>query len=357
MLNLPPAGSQKKGWPWEVEASMLKEQDEQPSLPPRVTIVTPSYNQGCFLEETIRSVLLQNYNNIEYIIIDGGSTDETREIIEKYSDWITYWVSEADGGQANAINKGWSVATGEFVTWLNSDDILFPNAVNVAVRKLSENPRIGIVYGDVIVRSENAWTRDIPYVIKGRPFRIGEIKRCWVNPIPQPGFLMRKEVMTRIGKLDETMQFSFDLDYWVRAATNRVELCYIPVTLAQFRMHYKSKSYKDKVARIKDSYYILTKINDIKYKSRLITNLYDIGYFCSAAIDMARTDLKEPNATINTVKQIISLLKPNCTRELSLMMLVTYSVGCLKLWTRFIRNMGWSSIRIKRYIMRSLQNI
>src|SRR5215208_2659718 len=115
---------------------------------PRVSIITPSFNQGQFLEETMHSVLEQDYPNIEYIVVDGGSADNSVEIIKKYQGQLAWWVSEKDRGHADALNKGFSHATGEILAWLNSDDVYFPNAVSQAVSFLKTNPAIGMVYGD-----------------------------------------------------------------------------------------------------------------------------------------------------------------------------------------------------------------
>src|SRR6266540_1724223 len=119
------------------------------SLPtqPKVSIITPSFNQGQFLEESIRSVLEQDYPSIEYIIVDGGSRDNSVEIIQKYQHRLTWWVSEKDKGHADALNKGFSHATGEILAWLNSDDIYFPDAVLEAVSVIKAHPHVGMVYG------------------------------------------------------------------------------------------------------------------------------------------------------------------------------------------------------------------
>ena len=118
------------------------------SSAPKVSIVTPSYNQGQFIEATINSVLSQDYPNLEYIITDGGSKDESVAIIKKYQDHLAWWVSEKDAGHADAINKGLSHATGEILAWINSDDIYFPGAVSEAVAFLTDHPEVGMVYGD-----------------------------------------------------------------------------------------------------------------------------------------------------------------------------------------------------------------
>src|SRR6185295_7144434 len=115
---------------------------------PKVSVITPSFNQGQFLEASIRSVLAQDYPNIEYIVVDGGSKDESVEVIKKFQDRLKWWVSEKDKGHADALNKGFSHATGEILAWLNSDDIYFPKAVSEAVAILRTRPEVGMVYGD-----------------------------------------------------------------------------------------------------------------------------------------------------------------------------------------------------------------
>src|SRR5262245_16909311 len=129
LAELPPPPVGKIGWPWTIETLKLPSVSSDGLPWPSISIVTPSYNQGQFIEETIRSVLLQGYPNLEYIIIDGGSKDQTVDIIHKYEPWLTYWVSRKDRGQAHAINDGLRRASGTIFNWINSDDVLAPNAL------------------------------------------------------------------------------------------------------------------------------------------------------------------------------------------------------------------------------------
>ena len=143
LKDLPPPPEGTHGFPWtKGTPPQYNEQNW-----PKITIITPSFNQGQYIEQTIRSVLLQSYTNLEYIVIDGGSTDNTIEIIEKYSDFITYWVSEKDNGQSHAINKGLKQATGDVFNWLNSDDYYLPNALLTVGKYFAQNNQLEVLCG------------------------------------------------------------------------------------------------------------------------------------------------------------------------------------------------------------------
>lgn len=144
--------STKKGWPWTIETDP-KTYDSEQSWP-KLTIVTPSYNQGIYIEETIRAVLLQNYPNLEYIVIDGGSNDGTKEILEKYSPWISYWQSEKDNGQGHAINKGFSLGSGEIYGWINSDDFHMISAFHTLANAFRDQ-QVNLIYGDGLNLTED----------------------------------------------------------------------------------------------------------------------------------------------------------------------------------------------------------
>jgi glycosyltransferase involved in cell wall biosynthesis len=204
---------------------------------PKVSIVTPSFNQGQFLEASIRSVLEQDYPNIEYIIVDGGSKDNSVEIIKKYQEHLSWWVSEKDKGHADALNKGFSRATGDILAWLNSDDIYFPNAVSEAVTVLQRHSEVGMVYGDADLIDNSGETVG-QFGSKQTSYK--QMLRGSVH-IPQATTFFRADTWQKVGPLDLSLFFSFDYDLWVRIAkVSRV--LYIPRRWAKFRIHGAGKT-------------------------------------------------------------------------------------------------------------------
>src|SRR5262249_52247597 len=145
--DLPPPPGDKRGWPWTIEGPSLPQQISNGSPWPRISIVTPSYNQGQFIEETIRSVVLQGYPNLEYIVMDGGSKDGTLNILRKYEDAIDFWISAPDKGQAAAINKGIATASGEILAWLNSDDTYELGVLSAVAKTFQQHPDADVVSG------------------------------------------------------------------------------------------------------------------------------------------------------------------------------------------------------------------
>ena len=204
---------------------------------PLVSIVTPSYNQAGFLEETIRSVLDQDYPLLEYLIVDGGSTDGSLEIIQRYAHRLAWWVSEPDRGQTDAINKGFDRARGEILAWLNSDDTYLPGAVSEAVAYLQSHTETGMVYGNANLVDE------LGRVIGKFPARQTDyhrLRRGYVH-IPQQAAFFRAELWRKVGPLDPTFFFAMDYDLWVRLArTSRLD--YYPRPWANFRLHGNAKS-------------------------------------------------------------------------------------------------------------------
>jgi len=235
-LPSPPPG--KTGWPWTEESPQLPDTMPDGSRWPRISIVTPSLNQGRFIEETIRSVLLQGYPDLEYIIIDGGSTDNTIEIIKKYERWITYWVSEPDKGQAHAINKGFKRVTGQIVAWLNSDDIYCKNIFKNVVKNIIFLKK-DIIYSDVIIINDKS---KLVRIDKATPFKKDELLKYWKKNyyIPQPTVFFRKSVIDDF-ILNENMHYAFDWDFWIRIS-KKYKFNYVDQILAKYRLYDTSKT-------------------------------------------------------------------------------------------------------------------
>jgi glycosyltransferase involved in cell wall biosynthesis len=219
LTELPPPPPGKTGWPWTEESPQLPDTMPDPLTGsgrvapwPWVSIVTPSYNQTQFIEETIRSVLLQGYPNLEYIIIDGGSTDGSVEIIRKYEPWLTYWVSEPDRGQAEAINKGWKRSTGHILAWLNSDDLYRPGALG----------RVAEAFQclDAVVAVGACAITDIDRNVVGcKLSRHLDPKHFLyeVASVPgQPSVFLARPVIEEVGGLDESLHYILDWEYWLR---------------------------------------------------------------------------------------------------------------------------------------------
>jgi len=212
-LPAPPRG--KKGWPWTEESPQLPDAMPDGHPWPKISIVTPSYNQGRFIEETIRSVLLQGYPDLEYIIIDGGSTDGSVDIIKQYEKWLTYWVSEPDRGQSDAINKGFKKASGEIYTWLNSDDYLLENALRNIAMAYSISPEAGAWCGDCMrVYADGK----LLSVESPKRLELDGLAQWFVNHFSQSACFFSRKAWQECGPLDETLHYAMDFDLWLKIA-------------------------------------------------------------------------------------------------------------------------------------------
>lgn len=204
---------------------------------PQVTIVTPSFNQARYLQATIESVLDQDYPHVEYVIVDGGSTDGSLEIIRDVQDRLAWWASEPDSGQTDAVNKGFARAHGDIFAWLNSDDVYFPDAVGQAVAYLQAHPDVGLVYGDADYIDESG-RRIGRFPAAATDYR--RLRRGYVH-IPQQSAFFRARLWRMLGPLDPAFYFAMDYDLWVRIASVS-PIRYVRQTWAGFRLHDAAKT-------------------------------------------------------------------------------------------------------------------
>ncbi len=203
---------------------------------PRVSIVTPSFNQAQFLEQTIKSVLGQEYPDLEYMIVDGASTDGSVEIIQRYAGRLSWWVSEKDRGQGEAINKGFARATGEIVGWLNSDDVYQPGAIAAAVEAFQAHPEAGLVFSDVLaIDGENR----VLNLMRCGDWGLDELMSFHI--LNQPGVFMKRAVLEQAGYLDPSFHYMLDTHLWLRMA-QIAPMVYVRKTLAAGRFHPQAKN-------------------------------------------------------------------------------------------------------------------
>lgn len=239
IATLPPPPPGKTGWPWTEGAPALPATAPGGRPWPRLSLITPSYNQGQFLEETLRSVLLQGYPDLEYIVVDGGSQDESAAIIAKYAPWLSFWVSERDHGQAEAINKGFARATGGLIGWLNSDDYLLPGSLARIAQAHLERPE-AILLGDVELFTQDGTFAKV-FEQKGVSFRA--MVEVWSPGMfwSQPGTFIPLTAYKQVGGLDESLRFVFDRD-WMCRLLRVAPVHYLRAPVARFRMHDASKT-------------------------------------------------------------------------------------------------------------------
>lgn len=251
LQELPPPPPDRIGWPWTEESARAPELCEGKPWP-KISIITPSYMQGEFLEHTIRSVLLQGYPDIEYFILDGGSTDESRAIIQKYEPWLAGWRCEKDGGQAATVNEGWARTTGAILAWINSDDWYHPRAfVNVAERYCSADA--DWIAGPIDdcdaegqpLRRHPAWHTPLAQTLGYREFGYF-----------QPGMFWSRKLVEQVGNLDEAMHCCFDLDFWARSLVAGYTLSPLDTPVACFRQHGTSKSTRRTETTMRESWEI-----------------------------------------------------------------------------------------------------
>ena len=245
---------------------------------PLVTVITPAYNQGIFLRDTIESVLSQDYPNIELLVLNDGSTDDTEKILQEYTGRIK-WETQKNMGQTATINKGWRQTNGEIITWLNSDDTYLPGAVKAGVDYLLAHPETGIVFADSVFTEA-----DGTHLERTRPVPIFNYKNFVTgceNPISQPSSFIRREVLTKAGELDPTFYYFMDWDFWLRVGLY-YPIVHIDGVWSTYRLHAESKTVSQSKKAAPELLYMYNKFfsredlpADIKsLKKKAMMNMY-----------------------------------------------------------------------------------
>lgn len=260
---------------------------------PYVTVVTPAYNQADFLRDTIESVLSQDYPNIEFVVFDDGSTDETPNILSDYGDRF-YWETQKNMGQTPTINKGWSMTNGEIITWLNSDDTFYdPTSVRTGVEFLLNNPEVGVVFGDSMFTEA-----DGKEIRPTRPITdftyLKFVKNC-ENSISQPSAFIRRDVVRKVGELDSKYFYFMDWDFWLRAGLH-FKLEHIDKILSTYRLHADSKTVAQSKKAAPELEYMYKKYfsrDDIPEEIRAVEKEAMMNmYFTSGSYYLAGNDSK-----------------------------------------------------------------
>ena len=240
-LPVSPAG--KKGWPWDAAVRRVPEKMPNRQPWPRITVVTPAYNQAQFLEETMRSVLMQGYPNLEYIVINDGATDNTEEVIRRYESYLDFWTTQKNSGQPTAVNNGMARATGEILGWINSDDLLLPRALErTALARMNPEVKITCGFREVI----DSDSRITWHWVHPRPNNEDLKRICYVG---QETVFWNREVWEKAGPLGAEWRFALDFDLWNKFMTAGYTFHLLPYFLGAFRLHPASKGSTMKTIR------------------------------------------------------------------------------------------------------------
>lgn len=237
---------------------------QPPETLPRLSVVVPSYNQAPFLERTLRSIVDQRYPNLEIIVMDGGSTDGSLQICERYSDFISHLESGPDGGQSAAIAKGFSLATGEYISWLNSDDTYSPGALIALGSALAANPRIDFIYGNTHLIDDA--DRVVAYKRSAR--YVAGVMRYAFLTVPQMSAFWRRSLYEEVGGIDTTLRFCMDYDLFVRMAARSAPVR-IDTDIGNFRLHGMSKTSTLEDVRLAEDDLVHTRYCAVKPSRRI----------------------------------------------------------------------------------------
>jgi len=280
---LPEPSSDKTGWPWTEESDPLPPLQPDNNPWPRISIITPSFNQGQFIEETIRSILLQNYPNLEYIIIDGNSTDDSPEIIRKYDPWITYWVSEQDLGQSHAINKGFDRCTGDLGNWICSDDLLCKDALNQFVSNYYSGNLFCYIGKCRLIDKTGKHIKITTSQIANFE-ELTDIANHWRknDSIAQQSVLYPVSIVKKIGGLIENNHFTMDYFLWGELLLNNVAIKNIPLEIGIYRWYEGQKtSYVNKVTKslISSTLRLISRNHNYSISKKIIAESAAVKYY------------------------------------------------------------------------------
>ena len=301
-----------------------------------VSIITPSFNQASYLEQTLRSVLEQGYPRIEYIVIDGASSDGSPEIIRKYAQRLAYWTSEKDSGQAEAINKGMSRAKGEIVAWLNSDDYYLPGAVQAAVREFAAHPEVLLVYGDMLAVDQHA-----VLIHRHRYEQLTLDDLLSFQIIGQPAVFMRRTAFEKAGGLDTQLRFLLDHHLWIRIAAIG-PILYVNETWSAARYHAAAKNRAQAALFGREAFQILDWAGRQPEFSSVLTRLGKRSPASAHRVDARYLlDGGQPWPSLQAWGRALRLHPPTALRRLNLLIgAVLESVGLRRLRLLLMRLRG-----------------
>jgi len=263
---------------------------------PLVSIVTPSLNQGRFIASAIESVRAQDYPRVEHIVVDGGSTDRTRAVLAGYSPSLR-WISEPDAGQSAAINRGFRMAAGQILSWLNADDVLHPGAVRAVVEEFRSDSEAMMVYGqaDFI----DATGLPIEPLRRVEPFNLGRLIEVH-DYIVQPAAFVRREALAAVGYVDETLHWTMDWDLWIRIG-QRLPVRYLPVPLATVRLHAETKTSRAGFSKLREMYRIVRRYSRRRFPPLLLIQGGGTLYRMARRLLGAPVPTRQPPALVRWV--------------------------------------------------------
>ena len=299
-----------------------------------VSIITPSFNQSAYLEQTILSVLEQDYLHIEYIVIDGASTDNSVDIIRKYESKLTYWVSEKDNGQADAINKGFTHATGEVIAWLNSDDYYLPGTVSAAVKIFEEHPEVVLVYGNMFAVDEH-----------GKTFNTLNYKQLTLEDllcfqiIGQPAVFMRRSALQKTGGLDPTFHFMLDHHLWIRLA-QQGRILHVDQTWAAARYHADAKNIAKAAEFGRDAFRILDMVGQDENLTPILAKINRRAHASAYRVDARYLlDGSQSAAALSAWMHALFIHPPTALARLNILASAIFNLfGLGKLRSAILRN-------------------